>query len=311
MPNKNVNVISETPIMISERNIDVFRDEGFTVIRNALTSNMVTQLRLAMESLLTNGTMGRDEQDPWACFRDFGAPSGITRVVNTWKKVNSIREVVGSADLGRAAALLAGWPGVRIASDQILWKEPGGGPIAFHQDGWFLRSFLSPPDLMTCWIALDDCNSDVGSLQYVRGSHKWPSIGPVSSLIVSASLKSRPNDYQQRMLALCRMFKITSLDITTVAGEAGLCSFHCGLLWHGSPENVTVSHRRAIAVEYISSEAKFIAEPSNAPMFAEYKARDSMELNEAHFPVVWNSNGYRSKILDPYPSASAQLGRCG
>lgn len=43
---------------------------------------------------------------------------------------------------------------------------------ALHQDSAYL-DWLTPSDLLTCWIALDDTSADGGTIEFVRGSHKW------------------------------------------------------------------------------------------------------------------------------------------
>ena len=51
--------------------------------------------------------------------------------------------VVLSEDLGRLAASLAGWDSARVAQDDVVWKPPGSGPVAFHQDSAYIsRQFL-------------------------------------------------------------------------------------------------------------------------------------------------------------------------
>jgi ectoine hydroxylase-related dioxygenase (phytanoyl-CoA dioxygenase family) len=75
-------------------------------------------------------------------------------------------------DIARAIGALSGWPGVRIMSDNVLWKPPGARPLGFHQDNAYLAWFR-PQELMSCWIALDDTTAEGGTMELVRGSHRW------------------------------------------------------------------------------------------------------------------------------------------
>ena len=39
-------------------------------------------------------------------------------------------------------------------------------------------NWYAPSDLLSCWIALDDTSADGGTVEFVRGSHKWPHAEP-------------------------------------------------------------------------------------------------------------------------------------
>lgn len=69
-----------------------------------------------------------------------------------------------------------GWPtlpGVRLAQDNAIWKPPSGKALLCHQDAAYV-GHLDPPNMTTCWMALDDTAADTGTIYYVRGSHRWP-----------------------------------------------------------------------------------------------------------------------------------------
>ena len=40
----------------------------------------------------------------------------------------------GLGDIGRACAILRGWPGARINQDNVIWKPPATAALGFHQD---------------------------------------------------------------------------------------------------------------------------------------------------------------------------------
>ena len=80
----------------------------------------------------------------------------------------------------RLAAQLAGYRGVRLLQDNVLWKPPGTKAIGFHQDASY-ADYLVPPEMVTCWISLDDLPADAGPVEYVRGSHRWPRTPPQRS----------------------------------------------------------------------------------------------------------------------------------
>ena len=50
-----------------------------------------------------------------------------------------------------------------------------------HQDGSY-ADYLVPAEMITCWVALDDTRAQGGTIEYVRGSHRWPKAPPARQL---------------------------------------------------------------------------------------------------------------------------------
>ena len=114
----------------------------------------------------------------WVPGRD---PEDRTRqLCNAWKSDTVVAAQVLSERTGRLAAQLAGYRGVRILQDNVLWKPPGTKAIGFHQDSSY-ADYLVPPEMITCWISLHETQADAGPLEFVRGSHTWPKSPPARS----------------------------------------------------------------------------------------------------------------------------------
>jgi hypothetical protein len=112
----------------------------------------------------------RPDEVNWVKGRD---PEDRTRqLCNAWKSDTVIAAQVLSARLGRLAAQLMGYEGVRILQDNVLWKPPGTKAIGFHQDGSY-ADYLVPPEMVTCWMSLHETAADAGPIAYVRGSNHW------------------------------------------------------------------------------------------------------------------------------------------
>lgn len=91
---------------------------------------------------------------------------------------------------------------------------------------------------LTCWIGLDDTNSDNGCLQYIPTSHRWdllPSVGLAGDM---NSIRNVLSDEQWE-----RFQQPTAVEL-----KAGQAAFHHPLLVHGSFENRTAQPRRAIVL---------------------------------------------------------------
>ena len=226
----------------------------------------------------------------WVRGRD---PEDRTRqICNGWKADNVIAAQVLSERIGRIAAELAGWRGVRLLQDNVLWKPPGAKAIGFHQDASY-ADYLVPPEMITCWISLDDLPPDAGPIEYVRGSHRWPRTPPERSQFHA------PEDW----LAPARAAAPDrgELDLVPVAVRAGGGSFHHGQTWHGSPPNTNATTTRMALVSHmIPSNAEF--HPVNVDLiYSRYRRRGDTSMDESFFPIVWDETGYRTPWLTDLP----------
>ena len=167
----------------------------------------------------------------WVAGRD---PDDRTRqICNGWKADNALAAQVLSERTGRLAAQLMGYDGVRILQDNCIWKPPGVKALGMHQDGAYL-DYLDPPEMITCWIALDDTSAEAGTISFVPGSHHWP-----------VSEKNRgefhaPPDWLAPARRANPAGEDAELELAPVVVRAGGASFHHHNTFHGSgPE-----HRR-------------------------------------------------------------------
>ena len=182
----------------------------------------------------------------------------------------------------------AGWPGARINQDNVLWKPPRGRPVGFHQDDGY-QSWVLPPEMVTCWIALDETRPEGGTLEYARGSHRW-------GLSLPEVAFHAPEDPGHEMRAAAARAGVVP-ELVPVVVPAGGGAFHHGRTYHGSGINRTERHRRSLAAHCMSSEARF--HPTRVGgVYGRYKRAGSDEMDESFFPVLWRNDGYRTPFLD-------------
>ena len=93
--------------------------------------------------------------DEWYWREGMSLPDVTRHMANAWKADLTIARLALSADVGLAAAQLAGWSGARLGQDTIWWKAPKTKPVAHHQDSSFM-DFLDPTETVTCWVTLDE-----------------------------------------------------------------------------------------------------------------------------------------------------------
>jgi ectoine hydroxylase-related dioxygenase (phytanoyl-CoA dioxygenase family) len=280
-------------VALTSEQVEAFRRDGFLVVEEGLVSERGLELLRERYVPLFDGeyeTGIRPDEVNWVPGRD---PEDRTRqLCNAWKSDNVVAAQVLSQRTGRLAAQLAGYRGVRILQDNVLWKPPGTKAIGFHQDSSY-ADYLVPPEMITCWISLHETHADAGPIEFVRGSHTWPKSPPARSEFHA------PHDWLAGPRAAAPAG--TGLDVVPVVVKPGGGSFHHGLTWHGSAPNTSGTvDRMALVSHLIPVETRF-HETNVDVTYSRYRRRSDLSLDESFFPVVWDESGYRTPWLAGLP----------
>jgi ectoine hydroxylase-related dioxygenase (phytanoyl-CoA dioxygenase family) len=283
----------------TQEQLDAFDRDGFVVIEDGYIDDATIELLRERFDRLFAGdyeTGIRPDEVNWVAGRD---PEDRTRqICNGWKADPAIAAQVLAERTGRLAAELIGWDGTRLLQDNCIWKPPGTKPLGMHQDGSYL-DYLVPPQMITCWIALDDTSAEAGTITYARGSHRWPR-SPENRGEFHA-----PADW----LAPVRRSAPdgTEPDLVPLVVKAGGAAFHHFNTFHGSGDNTAAVHRRAVISHLIPADAEFDPNHVDA-VYSRYRRVDDMTMDESYFPIVWTRDGRRTRWLDATrasaPSAS-------
>ena len=278
-----------------------FDTDGFVVVDSLIENDRLNGLHQAFEDLF-NGqfeTGVRPDEVNWQ--QDTGDPTLTRQICNGWKANRDVGRVVLDESIGKAIADLSGWPGVRIMIDNVIWKPPATKSLGFHQDSAYLAWF-TPSDLLTCWIALDDTSASGGTIEFVRGSHKWQLGNPEGEF-------HAPEDYR---LPMRRAAEHEGVDpeIFYVEVKAGGGSFHHGWTWHGSGANLGSKPRRSLVLHAMRSDVEYV--PDNfdqgiGPIYSRYKRLGDNQLDENYFPILWREDGYRTPQIDLYLEGASQV----
>ena len=287
--------------MFTISGVDRFRDEqiaafdadGFVVVDEGFVSQpALERLRERFQRLFDGDyeTGIKPDEVNWVPGRD---PEDVTRqICNGWRADTVIAAQVLSERTGGLASQLMRWRGARILQDNVLWKPPGTRSIGMHQDGSY-AAYLVPPVMITCWVALDDTQAGAGTLEYVRGSHRWPKAPPLRSQFHA------PADWLEGLRASAPPGE--EVEIVPVVVKAGGCSFHHNLTWHGSASNTSADvTRRALVSHMLAVETRF--HPVNADLiYSRYRRHGDLSMDESFFPVLWSEDGERTPWLAELP----------
>lgn len=269
-----------------------FDEDGFLVVENCLDERQIEALAASFPRIFAGDFDTGIYPDEWHWREGISLPDVTRHMGNAWKSDLTIARLALSADIGRVATRLSGWSGVKLGQDTIWWKPPGSKAVTLHQDTSFM-DFLQPAGTITAWFTLDDTHRDAGTLEYVRGSHRWP-LTPLPEDFHA------PDDYRALMRRSADAAGIKSPEIVPVEVPAGSCVLHAGEIWHGSGPNRTGDRmRRSVGVHMIPQEALFSDRPGGY-IYRRYQRTGDPILDESYFPLLWSKTGERTSWIDGY-----------
>ena len=250
--------------MVTQEQVDFFQENGYVKFGRVLDSDGVEAMRSGLDAVIELELTEGDDSSPEFKYghdrkqdrlnRGSGHPRAIHQYVNMWKREPSYEAAIHHPLIAGTARALLNTPEVRLWHDQIISKPPhDNGHFGFHHDFFFWP--LSPPNIVSCWLALDDATVDSGCMHVMPKSHKderfsvaaRAAFNTASAKASEAGREPPPNPWTER----------GKLDIShgiPVELKAGECMFHHCLNWHGTPPNVTDHQRRAFVMIFMAQD---------------------------------------------------------
>ncbi len=105
-------------------------------------------------------------------------PNGGRAIRNLWRMENHsryFRELAKSEEVLQLVAMLVNGEPVLMGVELFAKPPRVGSAVPYHQDNGYFN--LTPPDALTCWLALDASSLENGCVHYARGTHSrglWP-----------------------------------------------------------------------------------------------------------------------------------------
>jgi hypothetical protein len=163
---------------LTQEEIDEFNERGFLPREELLTPLEVKALHLRLEDignevvefppqyvqiepLVNSGELEKDSV----------RFNNVRKIWNLTKYDALFREYARHPAILDVVHSLLG-PNLKIYVDQTLCKPPRvGSAKPPHQDSAYWTS-IDPPNLVICWMALDDATEENGCMRFIPGSHK-------------------------------------------------------------------------------------------------------------------------------------------
>ena len=276
-----------------------FDRDGFLVVENLIDEETVEELRERYNRLFRGEFETGITPDEVNWQEEDGDPTLTRQICNGWRADRSIARIVARADIGEAIAILGEWPGTRIMIDNVIWKPPQTRELAYHQDNAFL-TWYTPSELLSCWIALDDTTREGGTIEFVRGSHRWHHAPPEGEF-------HAPEDYRKYMHIAAEKEGVEP-DIVYLEVPRGGGSFHHGWTWHGSGFNHSKVPRRSLVMHGMRSDAAYNPghlDEGTGSIYSRYKRLGDNVIDENYFPITWTRDGYRTPGIDEFISGAS------
>ena len=184
-------------------------------------------------------------------------------------------------------------PGHAAAAGQHDLEAAVGQGAARHQDAAYV-TFLEPPNMTTCWMALDDTHADTGTIYYARGSNHWP------RLPHRAARSTRPTTGWATCASVRAGRASDAVERVPIEVPAGGC---------GVPRRLDLPRLAAERARRSPSGARSSAtwsrptrrwHPTNrAPaLLAATCGPASSRSTRRSFPIMWREDGHRTPYID-------------
>jgi hypothetical protein len=225
---------------LSDGEIRHYREHGWVHVPGLVGAEVVAQLAVKAAGLhQAAGTVSVA-----AVAAAFGQNRGLAAIDADFAAV------AHSPTLGaNASRLLPGEPRVRLQIDNLLVKEPLGGPhhaTTFHQD--FPWMPMDRSSMLTVWLALIDIPATMGSLRFYDRSHIYGVLGRSFA---------RPGDD-----ALTQHPWLSELELSPPLDlHAGDATIHSALTVHGASANEHDEPRLSYASTYFDAQTKYTGSP--------------------------------------------------
>jgi phytanoyl-CoA hydroxylase len=235
---------------ISDALIEQIREDGFGILRDALSPEEVAEInaeavRLCRGDLGRIG-VGRDGEQVSAAGQDLSDEDVMRRYlcIHMPHKISAV--LAGALAQPRIVEVLTKviGPNVKAMQSMLFMKSEGKPGQAWHQDEFFIPT--RDRSLTAAWIALDDATIENGCLWVLPGSHKRGVIYP-----------DRDQDDPRFDCSIeAYDFPYRDEDAVPVEVPAGAAVIFNGYLLHRSLQN-SGKHgfRRALANHYMSAES--------------------------------------------------------
>ena len=275
--------------MLTEEQIRSWDDDGYLNYGKILEQGEVARLLEGLDQVASIESEGGDESSvEFSAGHARGAndagykAGGIRQYVNMWKRDEAYDKVVRHPLITGITKLLLKTAELRLWHDHIITKPAEENDrFQFHQD--FYNWPLADPNMLTCWMALDDATVENGCMHVVPGSHRDPRFSLEGKKKELEELAENPDARTERVI----MEEHDASFGVPMELKSGECMFHHSLNFHSTPKNTTTGHRRAFVIIYMTEGNCFNSSQAwDHVLVPNISAKHGEPITGSHFPLV-------------------------
>ncbi len=154
--------------VLSQQQISDFKAVGYFVARGFFSEAELEPVIRDLDAIVDR-EMKKAKEEPKGPQSSW-ISQGFAFCAQLHKENDRLRKFVAHPKMARAAHDLLGTD-IRLYWDQAVYKHPKvGQSFPWHQDSGY--GYPTPPEYVTCWVALDDTDAENGGVWALPGSHK-------------------------------------------------------------------------------------------------------------------------------------------
>ena len=282
------------PYRLSVEQIKHFKENGFIHGIPLLTETQIEALREQLAQMVDPDHDGREFFYEYHSNESGDAETVLFHALGAWRVRPAFHDILWNPAFLMAAYQLLG-KGFHLFHDQLFSKPANhGSVVAWHQD-YSYWTWTTPMAHLTCWMGLDNVDTENGCMYYVPGSHKW---GLVDKLDLAGDMDA--------VRGLLTPEQIADFERKTpIEMKAGEASFHHPLLMHGSYENRSGRQRRATLINVFADGVISNREDDSpdSPGTDNYpKVPKGQPMDGTYYPLLFNPEKHLKNHIDSTPS---------
>jgi ectoine hydroxylase-related dioxygenase (phytanoyl-CoA dioxygenase family) len=266
--------MNQTPVAaIGDDEIARYERDGVVCLRGAFAS-WVERMRRAADEILGAPTPYALDSNPARTRGKFVRDRFLSLAHP------GFREIAANSPAASIAGAIMRSENVYLMTDLVFSKEPHTPePTPWHHDkpyGWYEGT-----QLCQFWIPLDSVDLASGTLEFVRGSHRWGRLFSMRSFGPQQSYENLDYERVPEIDAHRDRYDVVHFEM-----EPGDCVVFSELTLHGAPGNETDRRRRAIAIHYAGDDARFVARTHSRLPFTDHGLVTGDRFGGRYFPRV-------------------------
>ncbi|NKB57697.1 MAG: phytanoyl-CoA dioxygenase [Alphaproteobacteria bacterium] len=259
---------------ITEDEIRTYEEDGIVHLKGLFDADWVERLR---------GLVDEDMANPGKLCQELtkeGNPGRFFFDTFMWTYNDGFKQAVFESPAARIAASVMRSNKVNIFFDQLLIKEPGTTErTPWHHDMPYWP--VVGTQICTVWLALDPVTAETGSVEYVKGSHRW-------GQRYRADAFAGDGRYKEDLPKVPDIDTMRDeVELLQFEFELGDCTAHHALLVHGAPGNArSDARRRAYVTRWAGADATYYPRENIQQMMWDPTCAPGAPLDSELWPVV-------------------------